>query len=696
MRRLGCVSLVLFALSTGPTGFARQAAQQSNPGLPGGQPAATFKSEVGVVEINAVVTDAAGHFVRNLTRDDFQLYEDGRARSFSLFSLVDVPVLSSVPAAGPEPDVRTLGESQGGRVYVLVLDDLHTALLRTTVLKAAARRFIERYFYPGDLAAIVYTGPRQADGQELTGSRRLLLAAIDRFRGQQIESASDGRLETYRRQQPDANSTDRLDDPNDAERSFNARRTLNTLRDAASWMGNIQGRRKSLIFFSEGIDYDMTDVFSAPGVSGVLMDARDSIGSATRSNVSIYSIDPRGLSGLSDDFIDLVEPQTATRAGREQLGTQGIERDLRTAQDSLRMLAEQTGGLSVVNSNDFAGGFERIVRDNSTYYVLGYYTQPDTKGGKFHKIDVRVRRPGLQVRARRGYVASDPKAKPSKSDLRSGTPSVLLDALSSPIPAGNLPMTVFAASFKGDGKNASVLVVAEVAGGSLKFRERDATFLDDLEFSLIAAGQNGKVEETDHGNVALSVRPEIRQRITQNGVRFLSRVALPPGRYQVRVAAREAGAGAASVVHYDLEVPDFNKETLAMSGLVLTTSSAMETATPRGDTRLRSVLPTPPTAARTFVSGDVVAVYAEIYDNALRIAHGLDIAATVQAVNGLTVFSSHREHSREASTSGQTFPYGIEVPLKGLAAGAYVLRVEVRSRLSSGPTVFHEVPFAIR
>jgi VWFA-related protein len=689
MRRSGWASLVLLTLSIGATGLARQA----------GQPAVTFKSEVGIVEINAVVTDAAGNFVRDLTKDDFQVFEDGRVRPFSLFSLVDLPVLSTVRSVAPEPDVRTLAESQNGRVYVIVLDDLHIAPLRATILKTAARRFIEQYFYPGDLAAVVYTGPGQASGQELTGSRRLLLAAIDRFRGQQIESAADGRLETYRQQQltdTGDQTTGRLDDPNDAERSFNARRTLNALRDAAGWMADIQGRRKSLLFFSEGIDYDINDVFSARGASGVLMDARDTVGSATRSNVSIYSIDPRGLSGLSDEFINLVEPQTSTRTAREQLGTRGIEQDLRVAQDSLRMLAEQTGGLSLVNSNNFAGGFERIVRDNSSYYQLGYYTQPDTKGGKFRKIDVRVRRPGLVVRARRGYVTPDPKGKARESEPKSGTPSVLQSALSSPIPAGNLPMAVFAAPFKTDQKNASVIVVVEIAGGSLRFQERNATFLDDLEFSLIAAGPNGKIEQTDSGNVALDVKPEIRQRIATSGVRFLSRIALPAGRYQLRVAAREAGAGAASVVHYDLEVPDFNKEQLAMSGLVLTTASAMEAATPRGDVPLRKILQTPPTAARTFVSDDVMSVYAEIYENVLQMAHGLDIVTTVQAADGRNVFSSHSEHSSEASTSGQTIPYEVEVPLKGLAAGAYVLRVEARSRLGNGPTAVREVPFGIK
>ncbi len=685
--RFGVASILLLACFAVRSGLAAPADQQAP---------APFRTEVGVVEINAVVTDANGNFVRDLKKDDFQIFEDGRQRSFSLLSLVDMPTPSSVPAAGPEPDVRTLAESRAGRVYVIVLDDLHTAPFRAAALKAAARRFISQFFYPGDLAAVVYTGPGLAGGQELTGSSRLLLAAIDRFRGQQIESAAAGRLEAYRQQQLGDQSSDRLDDPNDAERRYNARRTLNALRDVASWMAGIQGRRKSVLFFSEGVDYDLSDVFGSRGASAVLADARDTIGAATRSNVSVYSIDPRGLAGRSDEFIELAEPQTETRTQREQLGTQGIERDLRSAQDNLRMLAEQTGGLSIVNSNDFAGGFERIVRDNSTYYVLGYYSEPDAKGGKFRKIDVRLRRPGLHVRARTGYLTPDPKAKSRAVEPNSRASSALRDALSSPIPAGNLPMTVFAAAFKGNARNASVLVAAEIDGALLRFQQRDAIFVDDLQFSLIAAGQNGKVAETDSGNVALAVKPDIQQRIIRNGVRFLSRIPLPPGRYQLRVAARETGGGAASVVHYDLDVPDFTSEALALSGLVLTTTSAGEMATTRPDGPLQAVLPTPPTAVRTFARAEVMTVYAEVYDNLKLSPHGLDITTTVRAANGETVFSSHTDRSSAPSTAGQIVPHRVEIPLKALSAGAYILRVEVQSRLGDGPSVFHEIPFTVK
>src|SRR5207244_372631 len=227
------------------------------------------------------------------------------------------------------------------------------------------------------------------------------------------------------------------------------------------------------------------------------------------------------------------------------------------------------------------------------------------------------------------------------------------------------------------------------------FKERDRAFLDDLEFSLVAVGPTGRVEETDSGRVSLNVRPEIRQQIAGHGVRFLSRMALPPARYQLRVASREAGAGRASVVHYDLDVPDFTKEPLAISGLILTTASAGEAATPRGDAALRAVLPTPPTAVRTFTSRDVIVVFAEIYGGPQQAAQTLDITTTIRSANGADVFSAHAERSVEASTSVRTYPYGAEVPLKNLEPCVYVLRVEDRSHLGYGLTVFHVLPFEL-
>jgi hypothetical protein len=114
MRRSGVASFALFAIAAGATVFGGQATRQDSQLPAGGRPAATFKSEVGVIEINAVVTDGAGNFVRDLTRDDFQVYEDGRARCFSFFSLIDVPVSSPLPC--PRRPRRTFGHSWKVRV----------------------------------------------------------------------------------------------------------------------------------------------------------------------------------------------------------------------------------------------------------------------------------------------------------------------------------------------------------------------------------------------------------------------------------------------------------------------------------------------------------------------------------------------------------------------------------------------------
>ena len=112
------------------------------------------------------------------------------------------------------------------------------------------------------------------------------------------------------------------------------------------------------------------------------------------------------------------------------------------------MLADETGGFAAVNRNDFDGAFERIVADNSSYYVLGYYSTNDRRDGRFRKIEVRVKRPGLRVRSRNGYVA--PRGPPSEYDAaRRRCAPALAEALGSPLPVTGVPIKVFAAPYKG-------------------------------------------------------------------------------------------------------------------------------------------------------------------------------------------------------------------------------------------------------
>ena len=164
-------------------------------------PSATFQVEVNFVDIDAVVTDERGNFVSDLTKDDFELLDDGKPQEISAFSLVDIPV----PVAGSRPraatpvvsDVKSNAEPISGRLYVIVLDDLNVAPLRTKVVVNAAQELIERHFGPNDMAAVTYTSGRTDGAQEFTSERALLLAAINKFQGRKLRSTVIEKADHY-------------------------------------------------------------------------------------------------------------------------------------------------------------------------------------------------------------------------------------------------------------------------------------------------------------------------------------------------------------------------------------------------------------------------------------------------------------------------------------------------------------------
>jgi VWFA-related protein len=651
----------------------------------------TFRVRVDYVEVDIVVTDKQGNLVRDLKKEDFQVLEDGKAQTISAFSLVDIPIeRPDRPLFQPdpiEPDVKTNERPFDGRIYVMVIDDYHTNFGRSARVKAAAKQFIERRLGANDLMAVVHTfGPSEAN-QEFTSNKRLLLAAVNRTQGRKLTSATANRTAEYYRTRDFRQQGDPVNDPEDAERSFNARSTLDTLRNVAEWFSSVRGRRKTILFVSEGIDYDIHDIIAPTGsnhlgASMVLDATRDAIAAATRANVSIYGIDPRGLTDLGDDSIEIGSFPDDTSTG---IGQGSLYNELRLAQDSLRVLSEETGGFAVVNRNDFSTAYERIVADNSSYYVLAYYP-PDARPGRVHKIDVRVTRPGLVVRARRAHVT--PKetkaASANAKDVR--TPEVR-DALDSPLPISGLAMQVFAAPFKGTAPNASVLFGVEMRGRDLRLANSDR-----LQLSYYAIDAQGKVKGGSTDALTMNLKPETKARIEQYGVRMLNRLDLPPGRYQLRFAAHDSGGGAVGSVLYDLDVPDFVKSPISMSGIAMTSQAAAVRPTVRPDEQLRAVLPAPPVALRTFPQDDEVAVFAEIYDNSASTPHKVDITATVTTDEGKVLFKTDEERdSSDLGGKSGGYGYTTRIPMKDLAPGPYVLTISARSRVSPNPTVQRQV-----
>ena len=198
MRSCLLISLVLLGASAGS---AQQPPAQPSQQPVGAQSSVTFRAETNFVEVHAIVTDRTGAFVRDLTAEDFEVYEGGRLQKPSVFSYVDLPVdrpFTPLNASAPiEPDVRETTRAFDGRIYILLMDDLHTMVTRTTLVRDTATKFIERYFGTNDLAAVVYTSARQEAGQELTSNRTLLIDAVNRFQGMKLPSTGQEKLAVH-------------------------------------------------------------------------------------------------------------------------------------------------------------------------------------------------------------------------------------------------------------------------------------------------------------------------------------------------------------------------------------------------------------------------------------------------------------------------------------------------------------------
>jgi hypothetical protein len=319
--------------------------------------------------------------------------------------------------------------------------------------------------------------------------------------------------------------------------------------------------------------------------------------------------------------------------------------------------------------------------------VLAYYP-PDARPGRLHKIDVRVTRPGLTVRARKGYIT--PKKVDAVTTSNSKTPSTpeIRDALQSPLPVSGLTMHVFAAPFKGAAPNASVLFGVELRGRDIQLGPGTKLLL-----SYLAIDQNGKIKGGNTDSLTMAgLKPETKARIEQTGLRMLNRLDLPPGKYQLRVAAHDSSGGNVGSVQYDLQVPDFQKAPFSISGLVLTSGQGSALPTVRPDEQLKQVLPGPPISLRSFPQNDDIVLFAEVYDNEGSKPHKVDIVTTITTDEGRVLFKT--DETRDSADLGGArggYGYTTKIPMKDLAPGKYVLKVETKTRLSNQPAVAREV-----
>jgi len=330
-------------------------------------PAPTFRSEIDLVQIPVRVLDARGEFVGGLTQSDFQVFEDGQPQTVTAFSEIDIPF---VPAGAAQPTMvseveEPIASSEvlhvEGRAYVFVLDNQNMPAAVALKTRHLMRRLIRDSFAANDVAALVLTGTGR--GQSFTSSQRLLNEAIDR-----LMSDAD----------PSDNSPDTV---------------MQKIADTAQWMGNtITGRRKALVLITPSWICQLANT-NLKNFSNCNDAARYALRITVRSDVSIYTIDPRGIAathGSPAEFADRSERSTVV---------------VRGPLDAARYLAEESGGFAVLNSNSLDTGFARVMRENSAYYLLGYYSTNTRADGEFRRHKIVVSGARVRVVYRNGYLA---------------------------------------------------------------------------------------------------------------------------------------------------------------------------------------------------------------------------------------------------------------------------------------------------
>jgi hypothetical protein len=255
--------------------------------------------------------------------------------------------------------------------------------------------------------------------------------------------------------------------------------------------------------------------------------------------------------------------------------------------------------------------------------------------------------------------------------------------MNGPMQQSGLAFSVQAAPFKGEGKQSSVALAIELDGRTLQFdQQKDSVATDNIELSFFSLSEQGKPQPGIRTELRLKLQPDTLQRVRAAGIRANPRISLPPGRYQVRIGALEAASGRLGTVFYDLIVPDFSKDPLMMSGLLLSAASADETLTAQKDETVGPLLPGAATSRREFARTDTLSLLSEIYDNsASQQTRQIDVAVRLLSEPGQEVYTSRESVTNTADAKKwNVCAYTKKIPLRDIAPGRYLLRVEAQVR----------------
>lgn len=682
-----------------------------------------------VVRLDVVVTDASGRPVRDLTREDFEVLEDGKAQRPTTFLFKGTaPLPSSTPRSTPPSEEARPPE----RYVVIVADDVHMARPSVEGAKDTLRRFVDELVAPDDYVAFVATSSPGATVQP-TRDRAVLKQAINGLSSRQAPAMAAAQAQALTAPQaelilrgdraalqlavdvmldnPAAVSGPRATveaaqgvtpagvEPGQLAAAQEAQRearavladalrfsaiTLGRLDDVVRGISPLPGRKVCLLV-SDGF-------LVGKGTSEELTrQLRQVADAATRSGAVVYALDTGG-----------VTPGGADAGAAGPAATPGLgERVARLAQqesrEALQGLADATGGFLVRGTTEPASGLRRMLEEDGAYYLMAYEPSNTRRDGRFRKIEVRLHgHPDLLVRTRSGYFASDDRkpggrsaSPPGQLSAGAAAPRALDEAearavLREPIPPDGVPLRLAADYLDLPPAGPRAIVQANVDLAGVRWQEVGGRRRAALELVGDAYDTAGKPVRPPFGRrFDLDLGPKEYEQARKAGLKYQEQLPLEPGRYEIRMVVREPGAPPLGGATREVEIPDLAKGGLTLSSVFLSSSDATGGSAAGGragaDVAVRDVQ-----ALRRFQPSDTLYFQLYVY-NAARDdtgATGVELQAQIHSGSKL-VAASRLQPVTFQQKDGVPLPQSNAISLAGLGPGTYELRVVVVDRTTN-------------
>jgi VWFA-related protein len=558
---LRSVRLIVFIVAL----FSTSTISSQQVAAPARAQAATVRTTTHLVLLDVVVYDKQGSHVTNLTAADFTLRDRGKPQKISVFS--NDPAGESVTEKAPAPPPLPPGvftnrpafNRPQGPPTILLLDGLNTALGDQFAAHAEMLKYLRTQLNDGQKIAILSLTESLGLLQDFTSDPRLLMAALDKIKpGTSRELSGSGVQKLSPNEASnmpaavlriiDENNQSRVAEDTDSR----VRITLEALRSIARAFGGFPGR-KNLIWVSAVFPFALqTDPVQYPYAQRSYdEDVRRTAALLASARVAVYTVDARGLKvgsifgGLGPDpLVQTVQPLDNPQTVSEELANShdATVESHQTMQD----LAKETGGLALYNRNDIARAVAISAADGERYYTLGYYPEGARWDGKFHNIEVKLSRKGLQVRHRSGYFAVD-VAKSSASENPQQRDRQAYDelrsALADPLPATQVTFRVHIPAIVAAAKP-QVQIQFLVDTAAISFDGiGNGVHHCNLDFMVAAVSPDGKIVASDGHTVDAHISSDQFAQMNKNGLPFTMQLPLAPAEYSLRIAVRDNRTG---------------------------------------------------------------------------------------------------------------------------------------------------------